>query len=42
MNKLGFGFLRLPQKDGETDFEKLVKIARLYLDRGSFYLKNRK
>jgi len=28
--------------DGETDFEKLVKIARLYLDRGSFYLKNRK
>ena len=28
--------------DGETDFEKLVKIARLYLDRGSFYLKHRK
>lgn len=28
--------------DGESDFEKLVKIARLNLDRGSFYLKNRK
>ena len=28
--------------DGETDFEKLVKIARLYLDRGSFYLKGRR
>ena len=27
--------------DGESDFEKLVKIARLNLDRGSFYLKCR-
>ena len=25
--------------DGESDFEKLVKISRLNLDRGSFYLK---
>lgn len=28
--------------DGETDFEKLIKIARLYLDRGSFYIKTRR
>ncbi|MBR2909938.1 MAG: hypothetical protein IKC11_06340 [Clostridia bacterium] len=28
--------------DGETDFEKLVKISRLALDRGSFYLKSRR
>ena len=28
--------------DGESDFEKLVKISRLSLDRGSFYIKNRK
>lgn len=28
--------------DGESEFEMLVKIARLYLDRGSFYLKHRK
>ena len=28
--------------DGETDFEKLVKISRLNLDRGSFYLKARR
>ena len=28
--------------DGETDFEKLVKISHLALDRGSFYLKSRK
>ena len=27
--------------DGESDFEKLVKISRLNLDRGSFYLKCR-
>jgi len=25
--------------DGESDYEKLVKIARLNLDRGSFYLR---
>lgn len=28
--------------DGESDFEKLVKIARLNLDKGSFYIKLRK
>jgi len=28
--------------DGESEYEMLVKIARLYLDRGSFYLKLRK
>ena len=27
--------------DGESDFEKLAKIAKLNLDRGSFYLKCR-
>ena len=27
--------------DGESEYEKLVKIARLYLDKGSFYLKYR-
>lgn len=26
----------------ETDFEKLVKLANLSLDQGSFYIKNRK
>ena len=28
--------------DGETQFEMLVKISRLGLDRGSFYLKSRR
>lgn len=28
--------------DGESDFEKLVKISRLNLDKGSFYIKLRK
>lgn len=28
--------------DGDSDFEKLVKISRLSLDRGSFYLKSRR
>lgn len=28
--------------DADTDFEKLIKIARLDLSRSSFYLKNRK
>ena len=28
-------------QDSDSDFEKLVKIARLYLDKGSFYLKYR-
>lgn len=28
--------------DGDSDFEKLVKISRLNLDRGSFYLKSRR
>ena len=28
--------------DGDSEFEKLIKISRLNLDHGSFYLKNRK
>lgn len=28
--------------DGESDFEKLLKISRLELDRGSFYIKYRR
>lgn len=28
--------------EGESDFEKLIKIGRLNLDRGSFYLKYRR
>ncbi len=28
--------------DGDSDFDKLIKISRLNLDRGSFYLKSRR
>ena len=34
MNKLGFGFLRLPQKDGETDFETVNAMVDMYLAAG--------
>ena len=34
MNKLGFGFLRLPQKDGEIDFETVNAMVDMYLAAG--------
>ena len=34
MNKLGFGFLRLPQKDGQTDFDTLNAMVDHYLAAG--------
>ena len=30
MPKLGFGLMRLPEKDGELDLEQLCKICLLY------------
>lgn len=34
MNKLGFGFLRLPQKDGQTDYETLTAMVDSYIAAG--------
>ena len=39
MNKLGFGFLRLPmlEKDGEIDLERLNEMVDVYLQHGKKY-----
>lgn len=37
MNKMGFGLLRLPQKDGKTDFEKTSELVDLFLEKGGRY-----
>lgn len=34
MNKLGFGFLRLPQKDGRIDYDELNQMVDAYLAAG--------
>ena len=37
MNKLGFGFLRLPQKDGATDYPLLNQMVDTFLAKGGTY-----
>ena len=39
MNKLGFGFLRLPvlEKDGDIDLERLNEMVDVYLQHGKKY-----
>ena len=34
INKLGFGFLRLPKKDGELDWQTVCSMADVFLDGG--------
>ena len=37
MPKLGFGLMRLPQKDGEIDMEQLKEMVDTYLESGFNY-----
>jgi len=37
MNKMGFGFLRIPMDGGEVDYEKLNPLVDLALERGCVY-----
>lgn len=37
MNKIGFGFLRLPQVDGAIDYDQLCMMVDAFLDRGGRY-----
>ena len=37
MPKLGFGLMRLPQKDGEIDLEQVKHMADAYLESGFNY-----
>ena len=37
MPKLGFGLMRLPQKDGKIDIEQVCRMADAYLDAGMNY-----
>ncbi|MGN0185003.1 MAG: aldo/keto reductase, partial [Aristaeellaceae bacterium] len=37
MPKLGFGYMRLPMKDGEIDIEQLSAMTDLFLERGFKY-----
>lgn len=37
MNKMGFGYLRLPQKDGKTDYVLLSEMADAFIARGGVY-----
>ena len=37
MPRLGFGLMRLPEKDGEIDLEQVEKMVDLYLDAGLNY-----
>ena len=38
MPKLGFGLMRLPEKDGELDLEQLCKMVDAYMASGMNYL----
>ena len=38
MPKLGFGMMRLPEKDGELDLEQICKMVDAYLASGMNYL----
>jgi len=35
--KLGFGFMRLPQSDGEIDINRVCRMVDTYMDRGFCY-----
>ena len=37
MNKMGFGFLRLPEKDGELDWTKVNELVDRYMELGGTY-----
>lgn len=37
MPKLGFGLMRLPEKDGELDLEQLCKMVDAYMASGMNY-----
>ena len=37
IKKLGFGLMRLPQKDGQIDLEQLKAMVDLYLEKGFTY-----
>ena len=37
IKKLGFGLMRLPQKDGQIDLEQLKQMVDLYLEKGFTY-----
>ena len=37
MSKLGFGLMRLPEKDGVIDLEQVCRMADAYLDAGLTY-----
>jgi predicted aldo/keto reductase-like oxidoreductase len=37
IGKLGFGFMRLPKKDGDFDFETINRMVDLFLDAGFTY-----
>ena len=37
MPKLGFGLMRLPEKDGELDLEQLCKMVDAYMTSGMNY-----
>ena len=37
MPKLGFGMMRLPEKDGELDLEQICKMVDAYLASGMNY-----
>ena len=37
MNKVGFGFLRLPKKGEELDYEQINEMVDLFLSRGGSY-----
>ena len=37
IRKLGFGLMRLPQKDGVIDVEQVKEMVDLYLDAGFTY-----
>ena len=37
INKLGFGFLRLPKKDGELDWQTICSMADIFMDGGGVF-----
>ena len=37
INKLGFGFLRLPKKDGELDWQTICSMADVFMDGGGVF-----
>ena len=37
MPKLGFGLMRLPEKDGEIDMPQVCKMVDIYMEKGFNY-----